>query len=62
MLLAYMVMNYDVEHLPQRPANTWFGSFVSPPTKAAIRVRRREGTVKTANGVANGSKMKATGL
>ncbi|GAB7355372.1 hypothetical protein MBLNU459_g5896t1 [Dothideomycetes sp. NU459] len=45
MLLAYMVMNYDVQHIPSRPQNVWFGQTVVPPQKATIRVRRREGTV-----------------
>jgi cytochrome P450 len=44
MLLAYMVMNYEVEPLATRPPNTWFGQNNLPPFKAKIRVRRREGT------------------
>ena len=46
MLLAYMVMNYEVEPLPSRPPNTWFGQTNLPPLKASIKVRRREGTTK----------------
>ncbi|KAK5127729.1 hypothetical protein LTR08_004229 [Meristemomyces frigidus] len=42
MLLAYLVMNYDVESLPERPPNTWFGPMVIPPMKQTIRVRRRK--------------------
>lgn len=45
MLLAYMVMNYDVQYLPERPANKWFGSNVIPDMKATIKVKRRVGTV-----------------
>lgn len=45
MLLAYMVMNYEVEPLATRPPNTWFGQYHIPPLKAKIKVRRREGTV-----------------
>lgn len=44
-LLAYMVMNYEVEPLPTRPPNTWFGQNNLPPFKATIRVRRRAGIV-----------------
>lgn len=43
MLLAYMLMNYDVQYLPKRPENQWFGPNVIPPMKATIKVRRREG-------------------
>jgi hypothetical protein len=43
MLLAYMVMNYDVQYLPERPPNKWFGANVVPDMKATIKVRRRTG-------------------
>lgn len=46
MLLAYMVMNYEVEPLATRPPNTWFGQNNLPPFKAKIRVKRREGSFK----------------
>lgn len=46
MLLAYMVMNYEIEPLATRPSNKWFGQTLLPPMKATIRVRRKEGTVK----------------
>ena len=46
MLLAYMVMNYEIEPLATRPPNKWFGQNNLPPMKATIRVRRREGTTK----------------
>lgn len=42
LLLAYMVMNYDIEPLKERPGNTWVGTTMLPPTKACINVRRRE--------------------
>ncbi|CAK4033384.1 P450 monooxygenase [Lecanosticta acicola] len=41
MVLAYMVMNYDIEPLPGRPASTLFGMTLVPPMKAKIRVKRR---------------------
>lgn len=47
MLLAKMVMDYEIEPLTTRPPNTWFGSSLLPPMKASIKVRRREGTVFT---------------
>jgi cytochrome P450 len=42
MLLAYATMFYEIEALPVRPPNTWFGQHVVPPMKATIRVRRRK--------------------
>lgn len=45
MLLAYMVLNYDVQYLPERPPNKWFGQNVVPDMKATIKVRRRVGSV-----------------
>ena len=42
MLLAYMVMNYEIEPLATRPPNKWFGQNNLPPMKATIRVRRRK--------------------
>ncbi|KAL9135843.1 MAG: hypothetical protein Q9175_002948 [Cornicularia normoerica] len=44
LLLAYMVMNYEVEPLKSRPPNVWFGQSSMPPMKASIKVRRKEGT------------------
>lgn len=46
MLLAYVVMNYEVQYLSKRPENQWFGQNVIPPLKDTIKVRRREGTVR----------------
>ncbi len=45
MLLAYMVLNYEVKPLASRPPNKWFGGVNLPPMKASIKVRRRKGTV-----------------
>lgn len=45
MLLAYMVMNYDLERLPERPSNLVWGPINTPPPATKIRVRRRAGTV-----------------
>ncbi|KAH8887206.1 cytochrome P450 [Thozetella sp. PMI_491] len=45
MILAYAVMNYDLEfpesYESKRPPNTWFSGFGIPPLDAKIRVRRR---------------------
>jgi len=45
LMLAYMVLNYEIEPLATRPPNTWFNSTSLPPMKESIRVRRKEGTV-----------------
>ncbi|THW20253.1 putative P450 monooxygenase [Aureobasidium pullulans] len=41
MLLAYVVMNYDVQYLSERPENQWFGVNVIPSMKTNIKVHRR---------------------
>ena len=41
LLLAYMVLNYDIEMLAKRPAGTWVGQVSLPDMKATIKVRRR---------------------
>jgi hypothetical protein len=41
LLLAYVVMNYDVEPLAKRPANYWIGGLILPLQGTKIRVRRR---------------------
>ena len=42
MMLAFILMNYDVEPFEKRPENKVFGSVVVPPMKSTIRVRRRK--------------------
>lgn len=45
MIIAYVLMNYDVEMLKERPSNFWFGSVILPPTKAKLRLKRRARSV-----------------
>lgn len=45
MLLAYVLMNYEVPYLEKRPENQWFGQSIVPPMKATIKVRRKAETV-----------------
>ena len=40
MILAHVVLNYEVEPLATRPPNRWIGQNYLPPMKAKIRVRR----------------------
>lgn len=42
MLMAYMLMHYDVEYLPARPANFVLGPINVPPPGATVKVRRKE--------------------
>lgn len=42
LLIAYMVLSYDIKPLPVRPRNIWFGDTVLPPMKATVQVRRRK--------------------
>jgi cytochrome P450 len=41
MMLAYLLLNYDIEPLESRPRNVWIGMNRIPPMKATIRIRRR---------------------
>lgn len=45
-LLAYTVINYEIEPLPVKPHKQWIGPSAFLPSSAIIRVRRKEGTVK----------------
>lgn len=42
LLLAYVIMNYDIKPLPKRPDNSFVGGTIIPPMKATISVRRRK--------------------
>ena len=43
MVLAYIVLNYEIAPLETRPPSKSIGGVNLPPMKASIRVRRREG-------------------
>jgi cytochrome P450 len=42
LMVAYMLLHYDIEMLKERPANKWVGLFRLPPPTAKIRVCRRK--------------------
>jgi hypothetical protein len=46
MMLAYLVNNYDIEPIAQRPKPLWIGQTIIPPLQVKIRVNRRQGTVQ----------------
>lgn len=41
LLLAYMILNYDIEMLKERPTGRWVGQVSLPDMTATIKVRRR---------------------
>jgi cytochrome P450 len=42
LLLAYVVLNYDIEPLAERPSGSWVANTILPPMEATITVRRRQ--------------------
>lgn len=45
MILAYLVNNYDIKQIAERPKNQWLGQTIIPPLKVKIQIRRRKGTI-----------------
>ncbi len=45
MILAYLVQNYEIKALPEKPKAMWLGSNVIPPVQTTIEVRRRKAAV-----------------
>jgi len=45
MVLAYLLENYEIKPLSERPKAMWLGSNIIPPVQAKIEIRRRKGTV-----------------
>lgn len=41
-LMAKILLNYDMEFQDKRPSNIWFGTNHLPPTDAKVRIRRRK--------------------
>lgn len=39
--LSYLLVNYDMEPLKERPLNLMMGDLLIPPPSTTIRVRRR---------------------
>ncbi|KAE9985419.1 hypothetical protein EG327_004712 [Venturia inaequalis] len=44
-LLAQIILNYDIAPLAKRPENLWFNNTMAPPMWDSLKVRRRPGTV-----------------
>ena len=45
MILAYLVQNYEIKALPEKPKVMWLGTNVIPPVQTTIEVRRRKAAV-----------------
>jgi cytochrome P450 len=41
LVLAHLVLNYDIEIQGSRPRNMWFGLNRAPPMQATVRIRKR---------------------
>jgi cytochrome P450 len=46
MILAYLVNNYELEPIAERPKPLWIGQTIIPPLQVKIRVKRRQGTLQ----------------
>ena len=44
LMLAYMSVNYEIQHMAQRPANWVLGDVLIPSDTATMMVRRRKHT------------------
>jgi len=42
MILAYLVNNYEIKPISERPKPQWLGQNIIPPLQAKIEVRRRK--------------------
>jgi hypothetical protein len=42
MILAYLVQNYEIKPIAERPKPIWIGQTIVPPIDAKIEVRRRK--------------------
>ncbi|KXX73506.1 Ent-kaurene oxidase [Madurella mycetomatis] len=44
-ILAYLLENYELKPLAEKPKNLWIGGTLIPPVQVKIEARRRKGTV-----------------
>lgn len=42
---AYVLMNYDLKPLKERPMGSWAGKTLVPPTRATMEIRKRKKTL-----------------
>lgn len=44
MTMSYLLNNYEIEPLSEKPKSAWMGQLIIPPVDVKIRLRRRKGT------------------
>jgi len=42
MILAYLVRNYEIKPIAERPKPLWIGQTIVPPVQATVEIRRRK--------------------
>lgn len=42
MAIAYILINYEIKHVAERPPGKVMGNFILPPFQASMEVRRRK--------------------
>jgi hypothetical protein len=42
MIIAYLVQNYEIKPIAERPKPIWIGQTIVPPIDAKLEVRRRK--------------------
>lgn len=47
MLVAYLLLNYELKPLEERPPPSCIGRTMIPPTKATMEIKRKAGTSAT---------------
>jgi len=45
MILAFLLQNYELKPMKERPQPMWIGQTIIPPLDVKIEIRRRKGTV-----------------
>jgi hypothetical protein len=45
MILAYLLANYEIKPIVERPKPMWIGQTIIPPMEVTMEVRRRKRTV-----------------
>lgn len=44
-ILAYLLHNYELKPMDEKPKGMWIGGTVVPPVQVKIEIKRRKGTV-----------------
>ncbi|PHH89526.1 hypothetical protein CDD83_5833 [Cordyceps sp. RAO-2017] len=41
LIMAHLLLNYDLKSIPERPQPRWLGPVIIPPLDACIQIRRK---------------------